>query len=194
MPPSRCAGPRAGARPPAGLRGVPVRITGHAAVNTGLKAGHLYAYALFTHVRGRWAGPVTLLAGTAAAAGSKTASFAATPGTVLATPADVHGTRTTASGVQTTLSPGVTTPVLGSAVVLPQSVSLPGGYLGRVSGISANGSTVTLQPASLSDAFSYYDINIPNFTSAVATRLRPVRMAPSGTQSRRVAAERRQEP
>ncbi len=157
----------AGSRPAASRRaGTAVHVAGRTAVDTGLKAGKQYTYALFTHLDSRWAGPITLLAGTSAAAGSKTASFVATPGTVLATPAEVHAATATGSGVQATLSPGVTTPVIGSAVVLPQSASLPGGYIGQVSSISADGSTVTLQPASLNDAFSYYDINIPHYTSA----------------------------
>jgi len=157
----------AGSQPaPSRLAGTSVPVAGRTAVDTRLKSGKQYTYALYTYLDGRWSGPITLLAGTSAAPASKTASFVATPGTVLATPGEVHTATATGSGVQVTLNPGVTTPVIGAAVVLPQSASLPGGYIGQVSGISADGSTVTLQPASLSDAFSYYDINIPDFTSA----------------------------
>jgi hypothetical protein len=157
----------AGSRPAASRQvGTAVYVTGRTAIDTGLKAGKQYAYALFTRLDGRWAGPVTLLAGTSAPAASKTASFVAAPGTVLATPAEVRAATATGSGLQVTLSQGVTTPVIGTAVVLPQSASVPGGYIGQVSGISADGSMLTLQPASLSDAFSYYNIDIPRFTSA----------------------------
>src|ERR1022692_491581 len=114
-----------------------ISTPGRTAIDRGLKAGKQYSYALFTHLAGRWAGPITLLAGTSAAAGSKTASFAAAAGTVLATPAEVQTATPTGSGAQVTLSSAVTTPVIGSAVVLPQSASLPGGYIGKVSGISA---------------------------------------------------------
>jgi hypothetical protein len=164
----------AGSRPAASRRaGTAVHVTGRKAVDSGLKAGKQYAYALFTHLHHKWVGPVTFLAGTSAPAGSKTASFVAAPGTVLATPAEVHAVTATGSGVRLTLSQGVTAPVIGSAVVLQPSAGLPGGFIGQVSGIGADGSTLTLQPASLSDAFSYYNINIPHFTSA-ATRLIPV--------------------
>jgi hypothetical protein len=163
-----------------------ISTPGRTAIDRGLKAGKQYSYALFTHLAGRWAGPITLLAGTSAAAGSKTASFAAAAGTVLATPAEVQTATPTGSGAQVTLSSAVTTPVIGSAVVLPQSASLPGGYIGKVSGISADGSTLTLQPASLSDAFSYYDINVPSFSTA-ATALRP-RSARSANGTRLNAA------
>jgi hypothetical protein len=165
----------AGSQPVTSRRaGAAVHVTGHTAVDTHLKAGGRYAYALFTHLGGRWVGPITLLAGTSAPAGSKTASYVANPGTVLATPTEVDATTATGSGVQVTLTPAVTTPVIGSTVVLPQSASLPGGYLGRVSGISADGSTLTLQPASLSDAFSYYNIDSPQYAGA-AVKLTPSR-------------------
>src|ERR1022692_113737 len=179
---------RTAGSPPAINRraGTAVRVTGRTAIDRGLKAGKQYSYALFTHLAGRWAGPITLLAGTSAAAGSKTASFAAAAGTVLATPAEVQTATPTGSGAQVTLSSAVTTPVIGSAVVLPQSASLPGGYIGKVSGISADGSTLTLQPASLSDAISYYDINVPSFSTA-ATALRP-RSARSANGTRLNAA------
>jgi hypothetical protein len=106
------------------------------------------------------------------------ATFAAAPGTLLPAPADVHAATATGSGVRVTLSPGITAPVIGSVIVLPQSASLPGGYLGRVSGISADGSTLTLQPASLSDAFSCYNLAIPHYASAAtALTLAPGRNA-----------------
>src|SRR5260370_13221034 len=79
----------AGRRPAASRQaGTAVPVTGRTAVDTGLAAGRQYAYALFTHLRGRLAGPITLLARTSAAPGSKTASFAAPPPTLLPTPAD----------------------------------------------------------------------------------------------------------
>jgi len=157
-----------GTQPAATRRaGTAVHVAGHSASDTGLRAGTHYAYALFTHLNGHWAGPITLLAGTAAPATSKTASYAVTPGTVLATPRQVHAATTTGTGVQVSLSgTGTTTPVIGSVVVLPKSASLPGGYIGRVGALSPDGSTLTLQPASLSDAFSYYNIDVPSYRSA----------------------------
>jgi hypothetical protein len=145
--------------------GTAVPVNGRTATDTRLAPGKQYAYALFTRIDGHWAGPITLQAGTAAPKGSKTAAYAVVPGAVLATPGQVHGAVPTGTGVQVTLSPSVATPTIGSAVVLPQSASLPGGYVGQVSGISPNGGAVTLQPASLSDAFSYYHVDVPSFSS-----------------------------
>lgn len=145
--------------------GTGVHVTGHTAVATGLQPGRHYSFALFTRMRGRWAGPITLLAGTAAPAGAATASFAAVPGTLLGTPSDILAATATGSGVQVTLSPTITAPVIGAAVVLPESASLPGGFIGTVSRISSDGSALTLRPASLSNAFEYYSINIPSFAS-----------------------------
>lgn len=163
----------AGSRPAASrFAGTAVRVSGHTAADVGLRAGKQYTFALFTHLAGRWAGPITLQVGTVASNGSKTAAFAVNPGALLATPADVRSASATGSGVQVRLSPSAGTPVIGSAVVLPPSASLPGGYIGQVSSISSDGSTVTLQPASLSSAFAYYDISIPSFATA-ATALSP---------------------
>jgi hypothetical protein len=167
--------------------GTAVHAVGRTAVDTRLTAGKQYTYALFTRLHGRWVGPITLLAGTSAAAASKTASFVTAPGTLLATPAQVHAATATGAGVRVALSPSVTTPVIGSAVVLPQSASLPGGYIGLVSSISGDGSTVALQPAGLSAAFSYYNITIPHFTSA-ATKLIPT-VVPRASGARPSAAE-----
>jgi Putative Ig domain len=155
----------AGTRPPATRKGgAAVPVSGLTATDTGLTAGKKYAYALFTHIDGHWAGPVTQLAGTAPPTGSKAASFATASGTLLATSTNVLSAAGTGTGARVTLS-GVTTPVLGSAVVLPASTALPGGYIGLVTGISANGSTVTLKAAALSAAFSYYDVNVSSFAS-----------------------------
>jgi hypothetical protein len=156
----------AGSTPPSSrTAGHSVRVSGRSATDSGLAAGKQYSYALFTHLDGRWAGPVTLLTGTTPKTGSTTASYAAVPGTVLPTAAQVQSSAPTGSGLQVTLRSSVPTPVIGSTVVLPPSASLPGGYIGQVSGISVGGSTLSLAPASLSDAFSYYNVDVPDFAT-----------------------------
>ena len=151
--------------------GVAVRVSGLTALDTGLKAGHRYSYALFTRLKGRWAGPITVLAGTSAVPGSTTASYVAAPGTILATHSEIHTAVATGSGVRLALAPGVMTPVLGTAVVLPVLATLPGGFVGLVSSISADG-TLTLTPAGLSAAFQYFNLNIDDIT------VPPVRLTP----------------
>ena len=53
-------------------------------------------------------------------------------------------------------------------MVLPALSGLPGGYVGTVTAISADGSTITLIPATLSDAFDYYKIDVPNIEASTA--------------------------
>ena len=162
--------------------GAVVHVSGLTAVDTGLTPGHRYSYALFTKLKGRWAGPITVLAGTSAVPGSTTASYVAAPGTMVATHSEIQAATPTRPGVLLTLAPGVATPVLGTTVVLPKLASLAGGFVGRVSGISAGG-RLTLQPAGLSAAFQYYDLNIGNITGP-AVRLTPRAVSGSnGTSS-----------
>lgn len=145
---------------------VPVRAT--TAADPGLSPGSVYAYALFTRVRGRWTGPLTTFASTASRDGARTATYVADPSTFIPAPGEVAGVNGTGSGLDVMLKPGVLPPVLGAAMVLPASTALPGGYIGTVTAISADGSVVSLAPATLSDAFDYYNIDVPNIAASTA--------------------------
>lgn len=158
----RAAGPDA---PASRTRGAAVRTKGRTAVDTNLTAGKEYSYALFTKVGKRWTGPLTLAAGTAPPAGSTDAAFISAPGTMLAEASDVASAATTGAGVALRLRGNGGPPVTGTVVVLPPSGSLPGGFLGRVTAISADG-TVELTPAGLDDAFDYYSLDVPEFEDA----------------------------
>ncbi len=69
-----------GAKPAAGPGlGKAVRTKGPAAIDAGLSPGAQYTYALFTRVRGRWSGPLTLTLTTAPPAGSATSVYIASP-------------------------------------------------------------------------------------------------------------------
>jgi hypothetical protein len=107
---------------------------------------------------------------------------------MLATRSEIKAAKPTGSGVLVTLAPRVTTPPLGTAVVLPVLASLPGGFVGLVSTISADGK-LTLRPAGLSAAFQYYDLNVDNITGP-AVRLKPPPVPSSkGTSSPHPAKE-----
>lgn len=169
-------------------RGAAVRTSGHSAVDQRLVAGRHYAYSLFTKVGRRWVGPLTIAAGTSPPAGSKSAAYVAAPTTLLPVASGIARETVTAGHVRLRLKPNTAVPSIGSIVVLPASGSLPGGYVGRVTRISANGD-ITLVAAGLADAFDYYNVNVPNFSSTAQT-LRPLR---SSQRSRLGSAGRRVE-
>ncbi|WP_456604933.1 choice-of-anchor L domain-containing protein [Blastococcus sp. SYSU DS0617] len=152
--------------------GVPVRVKGSTARDDRLKPGRTYSFAVFTKVGKKWVGPVTMTAGTASPPGSTDAAYIAPPTTLVVGPGDVVAAGGTGSGVQVALGPAVPPRVLGSAVVLPQSAQLPGGFLGVVTGLSADGRSVTLSPGGISDAFDYYSVSIPEISTA-ATAIGP---------------------
>ncbi|BAL91145.1 hypothetical protein AMIS_59250 [Actinoplanes missouriensis 431] len=156
--------------------GAGVRVKGTTAVDSGLKAGQQYTYSLFTFHKGRWAGPLTMTAGPASAA--DTAKYVANPATLLAGPADLVSAAPTGSGVRAVLRNGVATPVPGAAVVLPISDTLPGGFLGVVTAVAADGRTLSLRAGALIDAFDYYELDVPEFSAAAAAQSGP---APSAS-------------
>ncbi|WP_104435570.1 choice-of-anchor L domain-containing protein [Kineococcus xinjiangensis] len=149
-------------------QGVEVAVDGTTATDTGLSAGTQYTYSLFTLNQGVWTGPLSVVAGTAPTAGSTDAAYVATPTTVLTEGGDITSAKTTGTGVQVVLSSTMATPPLGSAIILPISQALPGGFLGTVTAISADGRTLDLTATGLGDAFDYYDLNVAEFTVAPA--------------------------
>ena len=162
--------------------GKALRTAGRSAVDTGLKAGKQYSYALFTRLGRTWVGPVSTTVGTRAAPASGAATFVAPPTTVFLNSTDAEP-RPTGSGIRYEHPVGSPLPALGSIVVLPRSASLPGGYLGRVVAISADGTFIDLRAAALSDAFDAYSVNIRDIESD-PVRLRTARQqAPSNPAS-----------
>lgn len=156
--------------------GTAVTIQGTQASDSGLEPGTQYAYALFTQVAGRWKGPLTAVAGTMAREGSGTAAYVAAANTLIAETEDTRWIRTTGDGVRLKLAAGIPAPVIGSAMVLPRSAALPGGFLGRVTSISANGRVVDLKAGGIADAFDFYAISVDDFgarTTALSADPRP---------------------
>lgn len=149
---------------PAGSRGagVGVPVKGKGAVDRKLTAGKTYSYALFTKIGRRWTGPLTITVGTAPPEGSTTAAYIAAPSTVIAAAGDVASATATGSGVSARFDSSLLPPVLGSAVVLPKSASLEGGFLGEVTAVAPDG-RMTLKAAGISDAFDYYELHVPSF-------------------------------
>lgn len=146
-------------------QGVDIATTGTTAVDAGLEPGTEYTYSLFTQKNSRWYGPLVVKASTAAPAGSTDASYVAAPTTLLAAPRDITAATPNGSGVDLRLAAHVPTPLLGSAVVLPVSESLQGGFLGVITSLAPDGRTVQLTAGGLADAFDYYDLDISSFSA-----------------------------
>lgn len=146
-------------------QGTGIPANGTSAVDQGLTPGTQYSYSLFTRVHFRWYGPLTITVSTTPPAGSTSASYVAEPSTLIAKPADISSAVTTGSGVKVVLSNQAPTPLVGSAVILPISDALPGGYLGVVSSVASNGRTIELVAGGLSDAFDYYELSVDSFTT-----------------------------
>jgi hypothetical protein len=159
-------------------QGATVPTSGSTALDKGLKANSQYSYALFTMIKGVWTGPIVVKAGTAAPTGSTQAAYVAPPTTLIAKATDLITVTTTGTGVRVLLAASVTPPLLGSAMVLPQSAVLVGGFLGTVVAISEDGRTVDLTAGGLSDAFDYYALDVAEFSSDPA-------VAPAGATQKK---------
>lgn len=143
-------------------QGVDVPVADGSAVDTGLQSGTQYTYALFTQYQARWVGPMVLRVGTDSA-DATAAAYVANPQTQILAASDIVNGTATGTGVRVLVVPGLPTPLPGAAMVLPISAALPGGFLGVVAGVSADGRTLDLVAAGVSDAFDYYDLSVPNF-------------------------------
>lgn len=106
-----------------------------------------------------------MVAGTAPPSASTDASYIAAPTTLLAKPSDIASVTTTGTGVRLVLQGQVPTPPLGAGVVLPISSELPGGFLGVVTAVSADGRTLDLEAGGLADAFDYYELSVEEFSA-----------------------------
>jgi hypothetical protein len=148
-----------GGRPAGSVRaGKKVATKGTSADDAGLKSGTKYTYALFTHLKHRWVGPVSVLVGTATS-DPGVAAYVVPPSSVIVKPGQADKPSVTGGGVDVALASGRPTPVVGAGFVLPPSDVLPAGYLGKVASVSANGRSVHLVGAGLADVFDFYKIN-----------------------------------
>ncbi len=83
------------------------------------------------------------------------------PQTLLLGAKDYLSATPTGKGVRLLLA-SPAPPVVGSAVVLPRSPSLVGGFLGIVKSVGKDGKTLELVAGGISDAFEYYDLAVPD--------------------------------
>lgn len=142
-----------------------IKIDGNTAIDSDLQPGTEYAYSLFTQHNGKWVGPMVLHVKTTNTADTSQATYVVAQNTLLLDDTDIVSAEPTGNGVHVILNNTSGTPLIGSAVVLPISPSLPGGFLGIVTGVSTNGHELDLVAGGLSDAFDYYNINIPDISA-----------------------------
>ncbi|WP_143424928.1 choice-of-anchor L domain-containing protein [Geodermatophilus pulveris] len=146
-------------------QGTTVPVAALGSVDGNLTPGATYTYSLFTQDRSRWYGPLAITATTPnSTPDGSMASYIAPPSTLILEPTDIAAITTLDVGVRVRLQAQISTPLLGSGVVLPASDTLAGGLVGVVRAISTDGRTVELDPAGLADAFDYYELSVPSFS------------------------------
>ena len=151
-------------------QGSAVRSDALGLVDQGLRPGTRYTYSFWATPGdsafgvSQAAGPVTLTVGTSDPANPGTASYVVRPGTLLARAEQVLSSEPADNGVQVVFADGVDVPAPGSAVVLPISDSLRGGYLGVVTSVSVDGRAVRLEAGGIGDAFDFYHLDVPNLS------------------------------
>jgi hypothetical protein len=147
-------------------------VTGTTASTTGLSPATAYAFSVFARRPGtqKWWGPVSTSVTTpSAGAGGQSAAAVTNPATVLADPSSVP--TSVRNGEVTVTVPAGITPTVGQPWVLPVSDVLPGGYVGVVSRVSPDGTSVVLVAGGLADAFDYLDIKVPDLSSVPTSTL-----------------------
>lgn len=162
--------------------------------DSGLTPGRVYSYSVFARPGDGAFGrddvdPVSLTVSTEDN-DPTTPSFVLSPGTrILAT-----GEFTPSAGQDNLvldLAPGVTTPTPGTVLSVPPSATLPGGYLGEVVSVSADGRRVVLVAAPLAAAFDLYKLEISDIAALPAPEYFPSSPKPmmqSSAQTKALAA------
>ena len=147
------------------IQGTAVPVRDGVATDSGLASGAQYTYSLFAEYRGRLVGPMVVRVATVSTEPGQ-AAYVANQQTLILGDGDVQTATPTGSGVRVVLATAPTNPavVVGAAVVLPVSVSLPGGYLGVVTAVAPDGRTLDLVAGGILDAFDYYSVSVPEFT------------------------------
>lgn len=144
-------------------------MEGSTVTDEGLTPGTRYHYSIWVDQSGTSMagaplyGPLVMTLGTRSP--TEAASYVAVPETVLPEDLDIASATNTETGLQLVLRPGSRVPGVGAAVILPDSATLPGGYLGRAVSVSPEGTQVDLVPAGVGDAFDYYKLEVPDLSA-----------------------------
>lgn len=141
---------------------------GSSLTDRGLEAGGVYTYTIFARPGDGAFGrddvdPVSITVSVDDADPS-TPLFVLSPGTQLLH-AGEFTPYSTGHSLVLALATGITTPTPGTTVVVPVTPDLPGGYLGQVSAVSADGRRVELVQGSMASAFDLYDVHVPDLNA-----------------------------
>ncbi len=162
----RLAGDDAPTRPG---QGTEVALTDSSSLtDTGLEPGAVYTYSIFARPGDGAFGrddvdPVSITVSLDDGDPS-TPLFVLSPGTQILD-ADEFAAFSTGDSLILELSSDVVTPTPGTTVIVPATATLPGGYLGEVSAVSADGRRVELLMGSMASAFDLYHLEIPDFSA-----------------------------
>ncbi len=155
--------------PPEPTAGDSIPISGTTATDAAIESGGRYSYSLFTQVDGSpLIGPLSVQLGTPSS-DETVATYVSIATTLFAEPAEIISATTTGDGVDIVLADSVETRIVGSAVVLPISSTLEGGYLGVVESVDPIDRSIHLRPGALDDAFDYYELSIESYSSNEAS-------------------------
>lgn len=178
----RLAGDDAPTRPG---QGTEVSLTDSSSfTDTGLEPGAVYTYSIFARPGDGAFGrddvdPVSITVSLDDGDPS-TPLFVLSPGTRILDP-DEFAAFSTGDSLILELAPGVGTPTPGTTIIVPATPALPGGYLGEVIAISADGKRVELVMGSMASAFDLYHLEIPDFSALAQSDLDFDATPPAGT-------------
>lgn len=138
-------------------QGTAVSVKGTTARAASLRPLSQYTFSLFTRIGRTWSPALSVTASTASTT-SRHVLYVTGAKTVIAAPGSIAGE--VASGDGLSFQPrGSQQYYEGSVVVLPESKTLPGGFIGKVTAISPSG-FVTVAPSSVASAFPSYDVSV----------------------------------
>ena len=165
-----------GQRPPSGPRRgkLVFRGTARSTDDVGLASATLYSYSLFVRRPDsrRWAGPVALSAFTTGIGGTGTAepSYAIAAHAVVVDAGDGDTVSIKDGQLWLHVASWRPKPQVGAGVILPVSSKLPGGFLGKVAEVAADGRTARVVQGSFVDVFARLDLDtdIPTTTRTSA--------------------------
>lgn len=130
--------------------------------DAGLAPDTTYTYAVFAHGQGGWqpATSVTTATKPTGPEGSTAASYALLPHATVVKTDDLDVASVVDGQVWVQLAPTRPAPVLGAGMTLPISEALPGGFLGRIAEVSADGRSVRLEQTGYPGVFSLYKLSM----------------------------------
>ncbi|HZK04970.1 MAG TPA: choice-of-anchor L domain-containing protein [Actinomycetaceae bacterium] len=147
--------------------GTGLAVSGDTLEDNSVLPGTRYHYSLWvdqsatTMATTRLYGPLVLTVGTSSD-DPEDATYVLAPTTLLPEHLDLTNVTSTATGASIGLGSQSRVPGVGAGVILPASAEFPAGFLGRVTEVSHDGTSATLEQGGIGDAFDYYKLSVPD--------------------------------